>query len=182
MKPLFKTFVALTTLLIIDLSLYLLFEISFAGHLADQILFWCWLVVGIIFLIKVVKNGFVLFFGLILIAVISFVYWPIAITVFSFFISMTPTLGADYLYQDKDIRVEVTSDGVMGIPYVQVTRKYMILEEKISRLDFQGEANEEHHSVFDIKSVYRTDNYPPQTITLEFVFDSDTIRRKVLIK
>jgi hypothetical protein len=182
MKPLVRIFAILTTLLIIDLSLYLLFEISFAGHLADQILFWCWLVVGIIFLVKVVKNGFTLFFGFILIAVISFIYWPIAITIFSFFISMTPTLGADYLYQDKDIRVEVTSDGIMGMPYVQVTKKYMILEKKISRLDFQGEANEEYHSVFDIKSIYRTDINRPQTITLGFVFESDTIRKEILIK
>lgn len=179
MKLLTKIYIILTILLLIDLTLYLISEISLAGKLADQILFWVWFILTFMVVFGRMRRKWAKIYGLSLVVLTILSLIPMGIPFLTIIAFMIPDPNPQYFYRDKDIRVEYTTKSVIGKPYIAVVANYIIFEREIAEIEAEFEIEGEYYGVNDITSVYRENSLIKNRLILNFDFGTDTIKKEI---
>ncbi len=172
MKTLTKIYFGLTFLLLLDLILYLSSEVSLATKWADQILFWLWFFLTFVVVFRQIKKRWAKVYGFVLIGITILSLVPMGIPFLTVIAFMLPNPSPDYLYQDNEIRIEMTTKSVIGRPYIAVVKNYAIFEKEIAEVDAEIEIGGKYYDPFDIRSIHRIDSDNSRNLILSLDFDS----------
>ncbi len=172
-----KIYISITSLLLIDLILYLTFEISFIGNLIDRIILWFWFISTFYIVFKYIRRKWAKIYGGILIIMIGLSLLPMMVpflTTIGFAI-----VSQDSIKIDNEIHIRETSKSVIAMPYISVLKNYWIFEREIGKTDFSFEINNEFFRIDDAKSIKRLPESNGQKIILEFEFENGKILREI---
>ncbi len=179
MKTLIKIYIGLTLLLLLDLIFYLTSGISLATNLADQILSWSWIILTFIVVFGNIKKRWSKIYGMSLIGLTILSLFPMGIPFLTAIAFMIPNPSPDYIYRDKDIRVELTAKSVIGKPYIAVIKNFLIIEKEIAGLESEFKIGEDYYGVDDIESVSVQNSENRNGLILSFDFGFETINKEI---
>ena len=179
MKLLTKIYIGLTILLLADFILYLTAGITLATKLADQILFWTWFILTFIVVFGELKKKAIQIYGFVLIGLAILSALPMGIPIMSIFAFMIPNPQQEYLYQDEEIKLEITGKSVISKTYVVVVKNYFIFEKEIAEWDSEILSGNKYYFIDDIKEITRKEKANENVITLVFDFGTEKIVKKI---
>ncbi len=163
--------------MLIDLSLFLTFDISFIGNLIDRIILWIWFITTFYVVFKYIRKRWAKIYGGILIILIGLSLLPMMIpflTTIGFAL-----VNEDSIKIDNEIHIRETSKSVIAMPYISVLKNYWIFEREIGKTEYDFEINDDFFHIDDAKSIKRLPESNDKKIRLEFEFENEKIIREI---
>ncbi|EZH75893.1 hypothetical protein ATO12_03625 [Aquimarina atlantica] len=172
-----KIYIGITTLMLIDLILYITFDISFRGNSVDRIILWVWFISTFYIVFKNIKRIWAKIYGGILIVLIGLSLLPMMIpflTIIGFAL-----VNQNSVKIDSEIQIRETSKSVIAKPYIYVLKNYWIFEREIGQTRYDFEINDEFFGIDDAKSIKRLPDSNDKKIWLEFEFYNGKVLREI---
>ena len=129
-----KAYIIITLLLLIDLFLYLFFQISLAGQFLDKLLFWVWFIFTIVTLIKFAKSVWAKCYAGLLVLLIFLSLIPMGIPIISL-ISFATNFDEERRVDNFVLREGAKSP--IAIPKIYLLKNKGLFEKEIADLDYQ---------------------------------------------
>lgn len=172
-----KVYIILTILLVVDFTLYLSGGISFVGQWADKILFWAWLLLSPITIVKLFKK--------------RWIKWYLGMLLITFTLSLIP-MGMPFisamsfaLYFDEEKNSEnyTFREGTrspVAIPHIYILEKNGAFEREVGETDFYISFGGKSYRLEEIDEIHAS----PFQDSLEVIFKvgEDIKRTKVKLK
>ena len=92
---------------------------------------------------------------------------------------MIPNPQPEYLYQDDEIKLEITGKSVISKTYVAVVKNYFVFEKEIAEWDSGILSGNKYYFIDDIKEITRKNKNDKNVITLVFDFGNEKIVKEI---
>jgi hypothetical protein len=174
-------YIALTVLLLLDVTLYLSKEISLSGFWPDKLLFWTWIALTIFLIGKNNKKKWTKVYIIIL----------IVITVLTMIPMMIPFLTiVSYTFEVKDKRYKINdqvqlqefSKAILGPPDLVVIKSFGIYERIIGKTNAFFEFGDEYLQIENAESIRQLNNESGDSLKVEFKFNEGIATRTIPVK
>jgi len=175
-KTIFRIYLFISALIILNSCLYAFAKMSFAGYWSDRILFWIWIAVTpfiiILYWKKLVTK---LYFGFLILCLILSIL-PMGILFFGIILSGTGSGRLNHFNLENNIRIQTVAYGVMSRPRVQIVKDGFLFDK--IKLEDQDEIEKNDSTWLEVRDainaqlVKETDT----SITVKYFFENDTVQ------
>ncbi|WP_378174023.1 hypothetical protein [Aquimarina sp. SS2-1] len=146
-----KAYIAISILLASIFCLYILKGISFAGQLSDKILFWTWLLMTVIIVVRFIKKRWVKWYVSIIGFLIILSLIPMG-TPFLMLTNFTLDINGDYEVRIENYRLREEKQGIYSSPIIKVIKNIGVFEIEIDEMDF-GECAGEYDTLSNVNEI-----------------------------
>ena len=168
-----KGYISISILLIVDLSLYLTKGISISGQICDKILFWTWLILTPIIIVKYFKEKLAKWYLGIIISLTILSLLPMGIP----FLTITAfAIGNDFEKKIDNYKLREGTKSIIAIPKIRLIKNIWIIEKEIGESDFYVEFKENSYRLKDIEKIKLQDE--TDSLNFEFTIGTRTTNRK----
>ncbi|WP_299435568.1 hypothetical protein [uncultured Aquimarina sp.] len=169
-----KGYIIITVLLAIDFCLYVFIGVSLSGQLSDKILFWIWLIMTIIVVIKffTYKKWLKWYLGI----VGAFIILSVIPMGMPFFALIEFATNTSFERRIEDYRLR---DGEAGLidqtSIIKVVRNMGIIEIEFDEIEFDNDTK--NYSLFDVGGIRLLKE--KDDMFFEFEISNETVTKKI---
>ena len=164
-----KVYIATTIIMIIDLLLYLFYRISFTGVILDKIVFWLWLLSTFYLIIHDFKKRWVKVYTGFLSLLIFLSFIPMGVP---FIIIVGNAIHFENSIYVDNLRLAYTSESPLASRKIHISKRYLILEKEIGKIDLDYNINGKYYSFENVKKIRKVlPNKPGKILKMQIEFD-----------
>ena len=172
-----RVYIVISILLIIDVVLHFTNGISILGQNSDRILFWTWLIMTPILIVKNFERRWARwYFGIIIISFVLSLF-PMGIP---FLTICAFAVETDVEKRIGDYRLREGAKSVIAIPKITIIEEMGILEKEIGETDFYLKVGENNYQLADFNEIEL--NEEGDSLRLNFVLGNQSVIKKVKIE
>ncbi|MDW3652806.1 MAG: hypothetical protein R8P61_37350 [Bacteroidia bacterium] len=153
--------------------MYLTSGISLIGQISDKVLFWTWLILTAIVIIKYFKRrlikGYLVFLGILLMLSL----FPMALPFLSIFSFATEN---DYEVQIENYRLREGVKSAIAIPKIYLLQEWGFLEKEIGETNFTIEIDNQYYKIDEIEEISLSEE--KDSLSFEFRLKEKSAYRK----
>jgi hypothetical protein len=174
MRKLVNGYIVVSLLLVLDLSLYFGWRISIIGYWSDRVLFWIWLVLTVVVIVKSWRRRGTKIYAALLVLLLILSMVPMMIPFFSI-ILVGFGLERDYAKNiDEKIRIQQVNKSLLSRATLEVIEKKGIYEQKIGSFNSNQLGDEETpYSIQDLNTL-QVLKRAGDSIQVELIFKQKT--------
>jgi len=173
---LIRFYVFISALIVIDVCLYVIAQMSYTGYWSDRVIFWIWFLATPIVLFSFWKKNWTkIYFGLLFTGLILSIL-PMAIPFFGIILSTTGRGRHNHFSLQDNFRMQTVGYGVMGRPLLQIVKDGLLFDkimlEEADEIQKNDSISLELRNALHVKLINITDT----SITVKYYFDKDTLQ------
>lgn len=175
-KTIFRIYLFISALIILNSCLYAFAKMSFTGYWSDRILFWMWiLLTPFVIILSWKKLVAKIYLGFLVICLVLSIL-PMGIIFFGIILSGTGSGRMNHFDLGNNIRVQTVGYGIMSRPQIQIV-KDAFLFDKI-KLEDQDEIKKNDSTWLEIRDAKNAQliKETATSITVKYFFENDTLQ------
>lgn len=169
-------YLMLAALMVLDICLFAICKMSFAGYWSDRVVFWLWFIATPFVVFCFWKNlaAKIYFWTLVAATIVSMI--PMGIFFFGILLSTTGSGRLNHFSLKNNIRVQTVGYGVMGRPRLQVIEDNLlfdkILLEKGDEVVINDSTTLNIRDAISANLIRKTDT----SILVKYLFEKDSVQ------
>lgn len=126
---LFRVYLFVSGLIILNVCLYIFAKMSFTGYWSDRVIFWLWLLATPVVVFSFWEKIWTKIYFWLLVATLILTILPMAIPFFGLILAGSGSGRLNHFNLENNIRIQTVGYGVMGRPRVQIVKDGFLFDK-----------------------------------------------------